>query len=120
MKHLILVAHGSRRVESNNEIRHLVKKMTHFENNFDFIGESFLELAEPSIPDGIEQSIKSGAKDIIIMPYFLSAGRHVVKDVPKDVKKIADKYPNISIKIAPYLGKSADIIRVIFNQVDKA
>lgn len=118
MKHLILVAHGSRRKESNDEVRELVKKMAKTDHAYDFIGEAFLELSDPLIPPAIEESIKNGAKEIIVMPYFLSEGRHVAKDVPKDVQEVVEKYPEIDIKIAPYLGKSEDIIKIIFDQAN--
>lgn len=118
MKHLILVAHGSRRKESNEEVRELVKKMAKTDHEYDFIGEAFLELADPLIPPAIEQSIANGAKEVVVMPYFLSEGRHVAKDVPKDVNEVIEKHPKIDIKIAPYLGKSEDIIKIIFDQAN--
>ena len=47
----------------------------------------FLELAEPSIPDGIQRCIDAGATEVVVVPYFLSAGRHVSEDIPAEVEK---------------------------------
>jgi sirohydrochlorin ferrochelatase len=81
MKALLVVAHGSRRLESNYEVRELLKNITNLEHDFFEIKAAFLELAEPLIPDGIRQLIKNGAKEVIVMPYFLSAGRHGTQDM---------------------------------------
>jgi sirohydrochlorin ferrochelatase len=48
--------------------------------------------------------IEQGATEICVFPYFLSAGRHVVTDVPNEVKIIQEKYPDLQINILTYLG----------------
>lgn len=116
MKSLLVVAHGSRRAESNDEVRDLVKKIAGMQHSFLEIKAAFLELAEPLIPEGIRQLIKNGAKEVVIMPYFLSAGRHVTKDIPADVKTVQDEYPDIKISIAPYLGASDEIREILLKQ----
>jgi sirohydrochlorin ferrochelatase len=105
MKSLILVAHGSRRESSNEEIRALTKDLAaRGEQDFDHISCAFLELAEPSIPDGIEAQIQSGADKVVVLPYFLSAGRHVAEDIPQLVGSKRQEHPQVDIHIAPYLG----------------
>lgn len=107
MKALLLVAHGSRRTESNQEIRQLAALAAQQSGEeYAYVRAAFLELAEPSIPAGIQQCIDQGADDITIMPFFLSAGRHVVTDVPELVRGKQREYPNIAMRMAPYLGVS--------------
>ncbi len=107
MKTLLLVAHGSRRMQSNDEIRALAEKVRAKAGaQFGFVSCAFLELAEPSIPDGIEACIQQGADEVVVMPYFLSAGRHVVEDVPALVRAKQAQYPAVVIRFAAYLGAS--------------
>ena len=104
---LLIVAHGSRRAESNAEIRALATQVAQqTAATYAVVGSAFLELAEPSIPDGIQQCIDAGAQSITIMPFFLSAGRHVVTDVPQLVREKQREYPDLQVRIAPYLGVS--------------
>ncbi len=117
MKSLILVAHGSRRAESNDEVRQLtVALRERAGEGFDAVSCAFLELAEPSIPDGIEASVRDGATDITVLPYFLSAGRHVVTDIPNEVAVKQAQYPDVSIRIAPYLGAARGIADLLLSQ----
>jgi sirohydrochlorin ferrochelatase len=116
MKSLLIVAHGSRREESNNEVRDLVKKVAGMNHDFYEVRSVFLELAEPLIPDGIRAAIANGATKVVVLPYFLSAGRHVVEDIPADVEIVKAEYPDIEISIAPYLGMAEVIPQILLNQ----
>lgn len=105
MKSLLIIAHGSRRHASNDEVRELTRRIaSKTDQQFDSVQCAFLELAEPSIPDGIHECVAQGAKEIVILPYFLSAGRHVAEDIPKEVAQTQPLHPTVNIHIAPYLG----------------
>ncbi len=107
MKALLIVAHGSRREASNEEVRALGEAVAALPDNaYDRVACAFLELAEPSIPDGLLQFIEAGATEITVAPYFLSAGRHVSEDIPAEVDKVRMKHPRVRIELAPYLGAS--------------
>lgn len=122
MKSLLLVAHGSRREASNNEVRERTEQLGHFEpgqadtrSGFQYIDCAFLELASPSIPEGIDICVNQGATEIIVLPYFLSAGRHVSEDIPAEVNSVRENYPDVAIKIADYLGSSDGICELLFS-----
>ena len=83
MKALLLVAHGSRRKQSNDEVVALAEKLKNScGEQYDIVKSAFLELADVLIPEGIEQCISDGATSIIVLPYFLNSGRHVFEDIP--------------------------------------
>lgn len=115
MAHLLIVAHGSRRQASNVEIKTMAEKADKISQQFKKVSHAFLELSTPSIPDGIRDCITNGAKKVVVLPCFLSAGRHVATDIPEEVKIVQNEYPNIEIIIAPYLGTSDDLINLILN-----
>lgn len=117
MKSLLIIAHGSRRSASNDEVRELTTRIADIaKQEFKHVQCAFLELAEPSIPDGITQCVEKGASEIIVLPYFLSAGRHVSEDIPADVNLSREKYPDVCITIAPYLGSMTQIARLMAEQ----
>jgi len=117
-KSLLLIAHGSRREASNEEVRTLSERLrVAADANFHEIGCAFLELAEPSIPDGIEALIGNGAEQVIVLPYFLAAGRHITEDIPAEVAIKQRQHPQISITIAPYLGTAEDIPSLLLSLV---
>jgi sirohydrochlorin ferrochelatase len=116
MRHLLVVAHGSRRQTSNEEVRRLAADLgPHAVGRFDGVGCAFLEIAEPSIPDGIEAAVRAGATDLVVMPYFLSAGRHVAKDIPREVASKQAEYPQVRMRIAPHLGLAPGVSDILLD-----
>lgn len=116
MRGLLLVAHGSRRAASNEEVRDLTRRLaSKARGDFDVIDCAFLELAKPSIPDGIQCCIRQGAEEVVVLPYFLSAGRHVAEDIPGEVKEAQEANPGVAIRIAPYLGESSGITGLLLE-----
>ena len=121
MNALLLVAHGSRRRESNDEVTLLAEKLrTACRDNFTIVHTGFLELATPSIPEGIEQCISDGASQITVLPYFLNSGRHVVDDVPEIVAAVKKEHPDTDIIVAPHLGASSLMVDLLIDQAKSA
>lgn len=108
MKTLLLVAHGSRKVSSNAAIESLTEKLRQrlMGTDFSAITHAFLELTEPSIPQGIASLVGLGATQVVVMPYFLAPGTHVVDDVPELINEAQSKYPEVRFTIMPYLGET--------------
>jgi len=114
MKALLLVAHGSRREASNEEIRDLAKQVAaHAANTADYTTCAFLELSDPSIPDGIQDCIDHGATEVEVFPYFLSKGRHVAEDVPELVEEKMKSCPGIKIRISNYFGARESVVELL-------
>lgn len=116
MKALLLVAHGSRRDASNEEVRDLTRQLQQADDGFQYIACAFLELAAPSIPEGLRAAIAAGAGEVVVLPYFLSAGRHVVTDIPAAVAMVQAEHPEVPIRVAPYLGAADGVARILLQQ----
>jgi sirohydrochlorin ferrochelatase len=120
MRALLVVAHGSRRTASNEEVRVLTRELRQAANTaFGQVECAFLELAEPSIPDGIDGCIARGATEVVVLPYFLSAGRHVVKDIPEIVAASQARHPTVALRIAPYLGQATTLVSSLLELSEK-
>lgn len=121
MNALLLVAHGSRRKQSNDEVVVLADKLKqNCADQYNIIHAAFLELADTLIPDGIKQCVDDGAKEIIVLPYFLNSGRHVVEDIPEIVNETKKHYPDVEIKIAPHLGASDLMMDLLISSANAA
>ncbi|MCG6934439.1 MAG: CbiX/SirB N-terminal domain-containing protein [Proteobacteria bacterium] len=110
MHALLLIAHGSRREASNQEIRDLASRLERIVGDrFDRVLPAFLELAEPDITTGVDHCVETGATSVTVVPYFLSAGRHVASDIPAELEKAARKHQALTIQLSDYLGKHDSI-----------
>ena len=119
MQALVLIAHGSRRQASNQEVMDLATRVQRSaSNHYQLIKAGFLELASPSIPEAIEACIESGATTVVVVPYFLAAGRHVAEDIPGIVKPVAEQHPQMRIRISGHIGMSDSMTRLILDSAD--
>ena len=118
MHAFLLIAHGSRREASNNEVRDLALEISKQANNkFDILSCCFLELAEPLIPDAIRALADKGAKKITVFPYFLAVGAHVAEDIPEAINEAKAYHPEIDFRVLPHLGKIKSMPRLIIDQI---
>ncbi|MGD2160044.1 MAG: CbiX/SirB N-terminal domain-containing protein [Gammaproteobacteria bacterium] len=116
MNALLLVAHGSRRQQSNDEVTELANRLrASCQDDYRIVHSGFLELATPSIPEGIDNCISDGATRVTILPYFLNSGTHVVNDVPEIVAAARTRHPDIEIVVAPHLGASALMVDLLID-----
>ena len=121
MKALLLIAHGSRRQQSNDEVVVLAEKLkNNCSEQFTIVHAGFLELAEVLIPDGIKKCVEDGATEIIVLPYFLNSGRHVVEDIPNIVNDTRPKFPEVDIKLAQHLGASDLMMDLLISSANSA
>jgi sirohydrochlorin ferrochelatase len=106
-RHLLIVAHGSRRAASNDEVRDLAERVRDLRSpGIDHVEAAFLELAEPSIPDGLARCVALGAREIIVFPYFLAEGTHVAVDIPEAVESFRTEHPDVTLRLTRHLGAS--------------
>lgn len=120
MRALLIIAHGSRRKESNDEVRRLANRIK--ENAgpaFDLVVAAFLEISSPQIDSAFADLIDDGATEIKVFPYFLSAGTHVVNDIPRLVREEREKYPDTHIELLPHMGALQGISTLILSQIYK-
>jgi sirohydrochlorin ferrochelatase len=119
MKSLILIAHGSRRQQSNDEVRDLTEALRRQAGEaLDRVECAFLELAEPAIPEAIDAAAAAGSDIIYVLPYFLNSGRHVAEDIPGIVGEKRRQYPDIELIQTPILGAAPGILDLLLDLIE--
>lgn len=121
MKSLIVVAHGSRNELANSEAAALVARLEE-RGLADTVSCSFLELAEPTFQAEAARQVELGATRITILPLFISAGRHVTEDLPREVELARAAHPGATFRVLDYIGSShhfiASIERFVRSSID--
>src|SRR5437868_5975936 len=101
---LLLIAHGSRQAEANADLIWLADELA-AGGEYRAVVSSYLELAEPGIEEGARRCVAAGAKRVILVPYFLSAGVHVRRDLETRRQRLAEQYRGIDFILAGPLGR---------------
>ena len=119
-KALILVDHGSKFPEANDQlttITDLVRKKAH---QFDIVLHAHMELAHPTIEEAFRECAKQGAKLITVHPFFLAPGRHSTTDIPRLVSEAASKHDGVAYVVGDALGIHEKLVDVALERADEA
>ncbi len=107
----VLIAHGSRLDAANREVIELAEQFSAKLKQPVF--GCFLEIAEPDIPTALDQALKKNPSEIIVLPYFLTQGRHVKEDIPRLVAEKARAFPETPIRLLEYVGASPGMLELL-------
>ena len=100
---VLLIAHGSRRPEANHDLVQLAELLI-ARHHYKIVELSYLELATPTILEGGRVCVARGASKVLMLPYFLSAGVHVVTDLKEFQQQLTDEFPQVEFILCPHLG----------------
>jgi sirohydrochlorin cobaltochelatase len=71
---------------------------------------AYLEFMSPDLPVAVDALVAQGVRTIVVVPVFLAAGGHVLRDLPDRLSAIADRHPGLQVKVEPALGSEASVI----------
>lgn len=89
MTGLIVFAHGSRVEEANQAVRDIAARLAGTGDHL--VEAAFLELGRPDLAEAAASLADRGASRIVVIPYFLTLGTHLQRDLPRLVKQAAAK-----------------------------
>jgi sirohydrochlorin ferrochelatase len=116
---LLLIAHGSRQDEANADLYQLAAEVRRL-GQYALVEIAFLELAEPTIPRGAARCVAQGARRVILLPYFLSAGVHVRRDLAGLRAELAEEYAGIEFRLAEPLGPHPLLLEIVAERARQA
>ncbi|WP_367996861.1 CbiX/SirB N-terminal domain-containing protein [Haloferax volcanii] len=107
---VLLVGHGSRREESNEQVRTLAAKL---ESKLSVpVDAAYIELAEPSIDDAIE-SMAPTCRTMTVVPLSLFAASHVKNDVPLAVQRARATHDDTEFRFGSHLGIHPSLVDLL-------
>lgn len=113
---LLLIAHGSRHDDANADLYHVMTELRQ-RGDHPVVEAAFLELAEPDIDEGGARCVAQGAKRVVLVPYFLSAGVHVKRDLAGARERLSEQFPDVEFRLAEPLGRHPLLIDVLAQRV---
>jgi sirohydrochlorin ferrochelatase len=116
---LLLIAHGSRHAEANADLYHVAAELRR-RGPYPIVEVSFLESAEPTGDQAGGRCVQQGADRVIVVPYFLSAGVHVRRDLTALCGRLAERFPAAAIRLAQPLGRHPLLLDVVMDRVREA
>jgi len=115
---ILLVGHGSRDDEGNEEFREFARRLV---DRIPYpLASCFLEFAEPDVEQGIAECIRHGATGIVVVPVILLAASHVKWEIPELIDQARTRYPGISIRYGRPVGLHPRIVDLLVSRFYQA
>ena len=108
---IVLAGHGSRSAEANAALAALAAQVA--ERLGSPVVPGFLEMTEPTIPAAIDAAVASGARRVVVLPYFLHPGMHVRRDLVEIVEAARARHPHVRFDFAEFLGSRPEIADIL-------
>ncbi len=111
---VILLGHGSRVPEAGKSMEKVALGLKR-KYGYSIVEVCYLSRLGPHFPEIFDKCVKQGADCVVIIPYFLHEGLHIVLDIPYMIQKTAARFPQVKV----VLGKNLGFDDVLVDLVEK-
>jgi len=120
-KALLIMAHGSRSDTANDEFRALVEAVAESApgagEEYVAVLPCFLELAQPSLVEAIQQLEHQPVTHVQLYPLFFNKGKHVGKDIPAQVEDARERFPALTSELLDYFGNADGLASLVLEHI---
>jgi sirohydrochlorin ferrochelatase len=103
----IIFAHGSSVESANEAVREVAKQAARL-GDWRVFATAFLEGGKPALAEAIEELAALGESRFVVVPYFLTLGLHLQRDLPLLLEQIRGTHRGVEIEVtAPLDGHPA-------------
>jgi len=114
----IVFAHGSS-VESANDAVRAVSKEAGRRGAWKLYETAFLGGGRPNLEEAVAKLASDGATDIVVIPYFLTSGLHLGRDLPALIGEIRRTHPETAIRATEPLDGHPGLIDAVLDRAGK-
>ncbi|MGO9255872.1 MAG: sirohydrochlorin chelatase [Bryobacteraceae bacterium] len=117
---IVVFAHGSRVESANQAVRDVVAAMLRPRGPYEHVETAFLELGQPDLEGAAARLAAAGVGRIVVIPYFLTLGLHLERDLPRLVQEIAHKFTGIELLVTPPLDGHPALAQILLDRARAA
>ena len=114
---IVVFGHGSS-VASANEAVRVVAADAARAGRWPLYETAFLE-CDPKLGAAVEKLVRAGAGEVLVLPYFLTLGIHLKRDLPKIVAELSAEF-GIPIRVAPPLDGHPGLGKMLVDRAAEA
>lgn len=115
---LLIVGHGSRDPNANDEFEALVVAYRAGRPDL-HVAHGYVELARPSLSIALRE-LAQRTDAIVVLPLFLFAAGHVKNDIPLVLAQVRQEFPTVRFTVAKALGVHPNLVELAFERARTA
>jgi sirohydrochlorin ferrochelatase len=116
---IIIFAHGSRIEPANEAVRSVAADFARA-GGYSHVEAAFLELGTPSLEEAAAGMAAQGIQRIVVIPYFLTLGMHLERDLPRLVEDISNNNSGLEITVTAPLDGHPGLVEILKARASSA
>jgi sirohydrochlorin ferrochelatase len=116
---IILLGHGSRVPEAARNMQRTAERLKE-KHGYALVEICFMSRLGPHFPEIFEKCVDLGATKVLVIPYFLHMGLHLLLDIPKMMQEEGSKYPQVELVLGKGLGYDESLVDLVHHCIQKS
>ena len=118
-KAIILLGHGSRVPEAGKDMGKVASRLRQ-KYGYPHVEVCFMSRLGPNFPEVFEKCVNLGATKVVVIPYFLHTGLHVVLDIPEMLQEQAQRFPHVTLQMGRGFGFDELLVDLVDTRIREA
>ncbi|EGK07156.1 sirohydrochlorin chelatase [Kroppenstedtia eburnea] len=115
---VLMVGLGSSDPVANSNFFKLARMLWE-RTSYEWVECSFISLTQPRLETGVERCLRLGAKQVIVLPYFLFTGK-LYKRVVEIIRRKQEQHPDVPFRFTSCFGLNPLVLEVLEQRVAEA
>lgn len=115
---VIILFHGSATQDAADAALHIAEAVK-LRGGFEIVETAFLRHQRPTLSAAIESAVRTGARRIAVVPFFMQPGGHVTEDVPALVDEAGKSHPGLEVILTDHVGSHPLVVDIVLDLVGK-
>ena len=116
---IILLGHGSRVPDAARNMQKTAERLKE-KHGYAMVEICFMSRLGPHFPEVLEYCVRLGATKVLVIPYFLHMGLHLLLDIPKMMQQEGKKYPQVELVLGKGLGYDELLVDLVHQCIQKS
>ncbi len=116
---IILLGHGSRVPGAGKDMGEVAERLR--ENyGYPWVEICFASRLGPHFPEVFEKCVHQGARKVLVIPYFLHEGLHLLLDIPEMMQNEAKKFPHVKLILGKSFGFDESLVTLVERRIKES
>ena len=111
----IVFAHGSSVESANDAVRAATAEMAR-RAGYEAVEPAFLGGGEPGLAEAVNRLSARRVSRVVVIPYFLTLGLHLQRDLPRLVEELKQAHPGLEIEVTEPLDGHPAMIDALLDR----
>ncbi len=115
---IILLGHGSRVPEAAKDMERVAARLRE-KYGYPAVEVCFMSRIGPHFPEVFEKCVNLGVTKVLVIPYFLHSGLHLVLDLPEMLQEQARRFPSVTLQMGRGFGFDEMLVDLIRTRIEE-